>query len=71
MRALIIEDDDALRIQIVQALRDQGFAIDEASDGEEGLYLGLNMPVDIAIVDLGLPGKDGLSIIQTLSLIHI
>lgn len=66
MRALIIEDDDALRIQIVQALRDQGFAIDEASDGEEGLYLGLNMPVDIAIVDLGLPGKDGLSIIQTL-----
>ncbi len=66
MRALIIEDDDALRVQIVQALRDQGFAIDEASDGEEGLYLGLNMPVDIAIVDLGLPGKDGLSIIQTL-----
>ncbi len=66
MRALIIEDDDALRIQIVQALRDQGFAIDEASNGEEGLYLGLNMPVDIAIVDLGLPGKDGLSIIQTL-----
>ena len=66
MRALIIEDDDALRHQIVQALREQGFAIDEASDGEEGLYLGLNMPVDIAIVDLGLPGKDGLSIIQTL-----
>lgn len=66
MRALIIEDDDALRTQIVQALREQGFAIDEASDGEEGLYLGLNMPVDIAIVDLGLPGKDGLSIIQTL-----
>lgn len=66
MRALIIEDDDALRIQIVQALRDQGFAIDEASDGDEGLYLALNMPIDIAIVDLGLPGKDGLSIIQTL-----
>ncbi|MFK8075863.1 MAG: response regulator transcription factor [Granulosicoccus sp.] len=66
MRALIIEDDDALRVQLVQALREQGFAIDEACDGEEGLYLGLNMPVDIAIVDLGLPGKSGLSIIQTL-----
>lgn len=65
MRALIVEDDDALRIQIVQALRDQGFAIDEAGDGKEGLYLGLNMPIDIAIIDLGLPGQDGLSIIET------
>ncbi len=66
MRALIIEDDDALRAQIVVALRAQGYAIDEANEGVEGLYLALNMPIDIAIVDLGLPGKDGLSIIQTL-----
>jgi len=47
-------------------LRTNGFAIDEAADGEEGLYLALNMPVDLAIVDLGLPGKDGLSIIKEL-----
>ena len=66
MRALIIEDDESLRAQLVAALRDQGFAIDETGDGVEGLYLATNMPVDIAIVDLGLPGKDGLSIIQTL-----
>jgi len=66
MRALIIEDDNALRAQIVDSLRTNGFAIDEAADGEEGLYLALNMPVDLAIVDLGLPGKDGLSIIKEL-----
>jgi two-component system response regulator PhoP len=66
MRALIIEDDAALRSQLVAALREQGFAIDETGDGEEGLYLATNMPIDIAIVDLGLPGKDGLSIIQSL-----
>jgi len=66
MRALIIEDDEALRTQLVSALRDQGFAIDETGDGEEGLYLASNMPLDIIIVDLGLPGKDGLSIIKSL-----
>lgn len=66
MRALIIEDDKALRAQLVAALREQGFAIDETGDGDEGLYLATNMPLDIAIVDLGLPGKDGLSIIQSL-----
>jgi len=66
MRALIIEDDNALRAQIVDSLRTSGFAIDEAADGDEGLYLALNMPIDVAIVDLGLPGKDGISLIQEL-----
>jgi two-component system response regulator PhoP len=66
MRALVIEDDETLRAQLVAALRDQGFAIDETGDGNEGLYLATNMPLDIAIIDLGLPGKDGLSIIQSL-----
>jgi len=66
MRALVVEDEPTLRKQLVTALREQGFAIDESGDGEEGLYLALNMPIDIAIVDLGLPGRDGLSLIQTL-----
>lgn len=66
MRALIVEDEDTLRQQLVTAMRQQGFAIDETDDGEEGLYLALNMPLDIAIVDLGLPGRDGLSLIKTL-----
>lgn len=66
MRALIVEDEPALREQLVDSLRNQGFAIDQAEDGEEGLYLATNMPIDIAIIDLGLPGKDGLSLIQNL-----
>ena len=66
MRTLIVEDDPALRQQLVTAMREQGFAIDETGDGEEGLYLALHMPVDLAIIDLGLPGRDGLSLIKEL-----
>lgn len=64
MRALVVEDEPTLREQLVSTLREQGFAIDQAEDGEEGLYLAQNMPVDLAIVDLGLPARDGLSLIQ-------
>jgi len=63
VRALIVEDEPALRQQVVDAMRDAGFAIDESGDGEEGLYLALNMPIDIAIIDLGLPGIDGQQLI--------
>ncbi len=66
MRALIVEDEPTLREQLVAALREQGFAIDQAADGIEGLYLAENMPIDFAIIDLGLPGRDGLSLIQNL-----
>ncbi len=66
MRALIIEDEDALREQVVSALREHEFAIDAAADGDEGLYLATTMPLDIAIIDLGLPGTDGLSVIKQL-----
>lgn len=66
MRALVVEDEPTLREQLVSTLREQGFAIDQAEDGEEGLYLAQNMPLDLAIIDLGLPGKDGLSLIQSL-----
>jgi two-component system response regulator PhoP len=66
MRALVVEDEPTLREQLVSTLRNNGFAIDETGDGEEGLYLALNMPIDFAIIDLGLPGRDGLSLIQTL-----
>lgn len=66
MRALIVEDEPTLREQLVGSLREQGFAIDQAEDGEEGLYLAENMPLDIAIIDLGLPGRDGLSLIKKL-----
>ncbi len=64
MRALVIEDEPTLRSQIVSELRTQGFAIDETGDGVEGRYLATEMPVDIAIVDLGLPGANGIEIIR-------
>ncbi|MBX2823887.1 MAG: response regulator transcription factor [Gammaproteobacteria bacterium] len=64
MRALVIEDENTLRAQIVAELREQGFAIDETGDGDEGAYLATEMPVDIAIVDLGLPGTSGIEIIR-------
>jgi len=64
MRALVVEDEPTLRAQIVEALRAAGYAIDESGDGEEGLYLATSMPIDIAIVDLGLPTLDGLSLIS-------
>ncbi len=65
MRALIIEDEDTLRHQIIEALQGEGFAIDAAADGVEGLYLAREMPIDVAVVDLGLPEIDGMEIIRT------
>lgn len=64
MRALIIEDDPQLRAQIAQFLSDDGYAVDLAKDGEQGLYMASEFAVDIAIVDLGLPKTSGLEIIQ-------
>ncbi len=64
MRALIVEDDAALRAQVASALRAEGFALDESGDGAEGLYLATEMPIDIAIVDLGLPSLDGLELLR-------
>ena len=63
MRALVVEDSCELRDQIVEALRADGYAVDAAPDGNEGSYLACEMPLDIAIVDLGLPGLDGIEII--------
>ena len=64
MRALVVEDDGALRDQVAGALRAEGFAIDATGDGEEGLYLATEMPIDLAVVDLGLPSLDGLELLR-------
>lgn len=64
MRALIIEDNDALREQLHEQLQAQGYVIDAAADGDEGLYLAAEYPVDVAIIDLGLPGISGLEVIR-------
>jgi len=64
MRALVIEDDAALRAQVTKILSDEGFAVDVAADGEQGSYMAQEYPVDIAIVDLGLPKTSGIEIIR-------
>jgi heavy metal response regulator len=66
MRALIIEDDQAIAEFVARGLREAGFAVDLAADGEAGLSLASDEPYDIAIVDLMLPKRDGLSVIDEL-----
>ena len=66
MRVLIVEDEAALSAQLVVALRGAGFVVDAAKDGEEGLYFGQEFDYDAAIIDLGLPRLDGMSLIRRL-----
>ncbi|MDB5596783.1 MAG: DNA-binding response regulator [Hyphomicrobiales bacterium] len=64
MRLLVVEDDKDLNRQLVSALEQAGYAIDRAFDGEEALYLGLNEPYDAVVLDVGLPLKDGISVLE-------
>ena len=66
MRALIVEDDRAIAEFVARGLREAGFAVDQAADGETGLELALSEPYDVAIIDLMLPQRDGLSLIDEL-----
>ncbi|MDH5621468.1 MAG: response regulator transcription factor [Gammaproteobacteria bacterium] len=64
MRLLVIEDDATLRESLVKGLGKAGFAVEQAADGKEGLYFAQEYPVDLAIIDLGLPQVSGLDIIR-------
>ena len=64
MRLLVIEDDATLRESLAAKLTDAGFAVEQAGDGKEGLYFALEYPIDLAIIDLGLPEISGLDIIR-------
>jgi two-component system response regulator PhoP len=64
MRALIIEDDPQLRQQVSQFLSDDGYAVDTAADGDEGQFMALEYPLDLAVIDLGLPKTPGMAIIR-------
>lgn len=64
MRILIIEDETALRERLIGALRAAGNAVDSTGEGIEGLYMGNEFPVDVAVLDLGLPDMDGLDILR-------
>jgi two-component system response regulator PhoP len=64
MRALVIEDDPDLREQVAKFFADEGFVVDTAADGEQGLYKATEFPIDLAIVDLGLPKVSGVDIVK-------
>ena len=63
MRLLLIEDDEKIAAFIKKGFKAEGFAVDHASEGSAGLDLALSEPYDVAIVDIMLPGVDGLSLI--------
>lgn len=64
MRVLVIEDETALREQITNRLQREGQTVDVAADGTQGSYLGNEYPIDVAVVDLGLPDVSGLEVIR-------
>jgi len=66
MRILLVEDEAPLRETLAARLRREGYAVDAAADGEEGLYLGREVSFDVAIIDLGLPKMSGMELITTL-----
>ena len=64
MRLLIVEDDPHLQKQLCQAFGEVGYAVDSATNGEDAVFMGCTEPYDAAILDLGLPKLDGLSVLQ-------
>ena len=66
MRLLVIEDDSTLRESLCAQLVTAGFGVEQAADGREGLYFACEYPIDLAIIDLGLPEMSGLDVIKEL-----
>jgi len=64
MRLLVIEDDETLRESLCKQLAGHGFGVEQAADGKEGLYFANEYPIDLAVVDLGLPEMSGLDVIR-------
>jgi DNA-binding response OmpR family regulator len=66
MRVLVVEDDQKIASFVIKGLEQAGFAVDHAANGENGLHMALNEPYDVAVIDIMLPKRDGLSLIQEL-----
>ena len=70
MRILVVEDDSKIAGFVVKGLKQEGYAVDHAPDGDTGLVLVETTPYDAAVVDVMLPGLDGLSLVKRLRLSH-
>jgi DNA-binding response OmpR family regulator len=66
MRLLVVEDDNAIRGFLVRGLAEEGFAVDEATDGEQGRLKAADPAYDLIVLDLNLPKADGLAILRDL-----
>ncbi len=64
MRLLLVEDDPELRQSLGKGLRERGYAVDEASSGDEAWFMGETEPYDLIVLDLGLPEVPGLKVLQ-------
>lgn len=66
MHILVVEDETRLREQLLSRLSSNGHVVESAADGEEGLYYGQEYPLDLAIIDIGLPKLSGIDLIRRL-----
>jgi two-component system OmpR family response regulator len=66
VRALLVEDDATIAAFIAKGLREAGFVVDQSQDGDAGLSAAAGQPYDVAIVDVMLPGLDGLALIEAM-----
>ncbi|HET6347813.1 MAG TPA: response regulator, partial [Candidatus Krumholzibacteria bacterium] len=66
MRVLVVDDYEPLRRSLVRGLRENGYAVDEAGDGEQGLALAESSVYDVIVLDLMLPGRDGFAVLREL-----
>jgi two-component system response regulator PhoP len=66
MRLLLVEDDQSLNRSLAAQFEEAGYKVDRAEDGREGLYYAQEFPIDLAVIDLGLPGLSGVELIRSL-----
>jgi len=66
MRLLLIEDDPNIAAFIAKGLKEAGFVVEHTDNGKSGLQMALDASYDVAVIDIMLPGLDGLAIIETL-----
>lgn len=66
MHVLLVEDDDELASRLERGLKQAGFVVERAADGNDGLELGLQPQMDVIVLDLGLPGRSGLDVLREL-----
>ena len=70
MRILVVEDEPTLRGQLERMLQGAGYAVDTADNGVDGLHIAQHEPVDLVVLDLGLPVLDGVSVLHRLRAAH-